>query len=246
MDEEELTGGNSGAVARIGDTVRRPTGDWTPAVHALLGSLARCGINEVPQPLGYDQRGREVLTFLPGEVGNYPLAEWVWAPEVLTDAGSLLRRIHDATKQLAGADLQWRQPRREPVEVICHNDVAPYNMVFKNGRVTGLIDFDMASPGPRIWDFAYLAYRLVPFVEDAGDRAPGESEREARLDALIESYGENFTHQEVFAVAAARLEELAEYTDELAATTGRADLLEHAAMYRRDRDRLARRSEAGL
>ena len=38
MTEIPLGGGNvSGGVVRIGDTVRRPAGPWTPAVHALLG-----------------------------------------------------------------------------------------------------------------------------------------------------------------------------------------------------------------
>lgn len=34
--EEPLRGGNSAIVTRVGDTVRRPTGPWTPAVHLLL------------------------------------------------------------------------------------------------------------------------------------------------------------------------------------------------------------------
>jgi hypothetical protein len=35
-DEVELDGGNANRVVRIGDTVRRPAGPWTPAVHCLL------------------------------------------------------------------------------------------------------------------------------------------------------------------------------------------------------------------
>ena len=41
QDEEiRLAGGNLGGAVRVGDTVRRPVGPWTPAVHALLGHLA--------------------------------------------------------------------------------------------------------------------------------------------------------------------------------------------------------------
>ncbi|WP_369828729.1 phosphotransferase [Cryobacterium sp. M91] len=42
---------------------------------------------------------------------------------------------------------------------MCLNDVDPYNMVFQDGHITGLIDVEMASPGPRIWD---LARRVRP------------------------------------------------------------------------------------
>ena len=65
--EEPLTGGNvSRAVVRVGDTVRRPAGPWTPAVHALLAHLHSAGLTGAPGPLGIDERGREVLTFIPG------------------------------------------------------------------------------------------------------------------------------------------------------------------------------------
>jgi hypothetical protein len=38
--ETPLDGGNmSSGVVRVGDTVRRPAGVWTPAVHALLNHL---------------------------------------------------------------------------------------------------------------------------------------------------------------------------------------------------------------
>ena len=42
-------------------------GGWTPAVHALLAHLAGTGFTGAPRPLGFDEQGREVLTFLEGE-----------------------------------------------------------------------------------------------------------------------------------------------------------------------------------
>jgi hypothetical protein len=63
-NEIPLEGGNaSGGVVRTGDTVRRPAGPWTPAVHALLGHLRAAGFPGAPRPLGLDEHGREVLTF---------------------------------------------------------------------------------------------------------------------------------------------------------------------------------------
>jgi hypothetical protein len=40
MAEERLEGGYADGAVRVGDTVRRPAGPWTPAVHALLACLA--------------------------------------------------------------------------------------------------------------------------------------------------------------------------------------------------------------
>lgn len=238
-DEEVLAGGNSTLVTRVGQTVRRTAGPWTPAVHAFLDAVRAEGVNEVPEPLGLDEHGREVLTFIPGEAAHYPLPQWVWAGSILHDAGALLRRIHDASVGLARADLRWQLPTHHPAEVVCHNDTAPYNMVFRDGRLAALIDFDTASPGPRVWDFAYLAYRLVPLGENGGDTAPSAHARRSRLDDLIRAYGFPFEHRSVFETLVARLNELAEFTDRRAAVTGRTDFLDHSAMYRRDRDAIS-------
>jgi len=235
----ELSGGNTTSVTRIGQTVRRATGPWSPAVANLLTILQVKGVDGVPQYLGQDEQGRETLTYLPGEVAQYPLPSWLWTEQILIDAAQLLRRIHDASEPLIRAkDLVWRQPSHQPVEVICHNDFAPYNLVFSDGQLVGVIDFDMASPGPRIWDLAYLAYRLVPFCEDAGRHAPRHDHRLARLDSLISAYGWAYSQPNVFRTIADRLIELADWTETQAAETNRDELSHDAAMYRRDADRM--------
>lgn len=241
-----LSGGNTAPVVRIGDTVHRAAGPWTPAVHRLLTALREAGIHEVPEPLGYDDQGREVLSFLPGTVGNYPLPDWIWSSTILQEAGRLLRRVHDASVAQASVADTWQLRAHDPVEVVCLNDVAPYNMVFNDGHITGIIDVDMASPGPRIWDLAYLAYRLVPLGEYAEKNAPDEPERLRRLGDLISAYGYDFEPDAVRATAADRLDELAVFTDQRAADTGRSDFVEHSALYRRDRDLLREQSSHDL
>ena len=62
-----LDGGSTGGAVRVGDTVRRAAGPWTPAVHSLLAHLADEGFAGCPRPLGFDTRGREVPSFLAGE-----------------------------------------------------------------------------------------------------------------------------------------------------------------------------------
>ena len=50
-----------------------------PLARALRRHLRAKGILEVPAPLGFDAQGREILTFIPGLVGNDPLPEYLRA-----------------------------------------------------------------------------------------------------------------------------------------------------------------------
>lgn len=237
--EEPLAGGNMGAVTRLGDEVRRPAGSWTPTVHRLLERYAAAGIEGVPRPLGMTADGRERLSFVPGVVPGYPLPEWVWAESVLADAARLLRRLHDASVPLAGVRDGWRSPVREPAEVVCHNDVAPYNLAFTDGRVSGLIDFDYCSPGPRLWDLAYLGYRLAPLTGALETEPFTPAERTARLRLLLDAYGSPAAVADLVALAAVRLADLARFSDRAAVELGNPELARHAAGYRADAARLA-------
>jgi hypothetical protein len=172
--------------------VRRAAGPWTDTIHALLRHVRARGVTEIPEPLGRDGSGREVLSFVAGDVYHYPMPDWMWDDAVLVAAAALLRRYHDATVDFRPpADARWRLPARAPAEVVCHNDFAPYNLVFRGRALAGAIDFDTASPGPRAWDLAYLAYRLVPLTAAGNPDAPAtpEAERDRRLDLLCATYG---------------------------------------------------------
>lgn len=189
--EEPLAGGNRNAVVRAGNTVRRTAGPWTPQVHRLLAHLRRKGIVEAPEPLGIDEQGREVLSFIPGFVGHEPLPEWR-TDGVLIAAARLLRRIHDATADVVHdwqTDL-WQAPTRAPVEVICHGDFAPYNCVFDAGRLVGVIDFDYAHPGSRAWDLAYAIYRFAPLMHPSNPDSYGDiAEQGRRARLFCDAYG---------------------------------------------------------
>jgi hypothetical protein len=147
MDEDVvLTGGNMTPVVRRGDSVHRGAGPWTPTIHRLLDHLHAQGITWLPRPLGLDDQGREVLTYLPGTVPRYPMPTWVWTEGVLLDGGRRLAELHRASAGFDIAGAVWQIPAHQPAEVICINDVAPYNMVFDHDhQLFGLIDLDTAS-----------------------------------------------------------------------------------------------------
>ncbi|WFR61674.1 aminoglycoside phosphotransferase family protein [Paenibacillus amylolyticus] len=165
--EEVLTGGNVNQVVRIGATVRRSARP-DPYVQELLVHLEKVGYDHAPRYLGVDEEGREILSYLDGHVpGNdYPdLEEYMWSDESLIEVAKLLRSYHDATIGFTTtSESTNRYPDITEDEVVCHNDFAPYNMVYKAGHPQGIIDFDMAGPGPRMWDIAYTLYTSVPLA----------------------------------------------------------------------------------
>lgn len=227
--EARLPGGGMGGAVRSGDTVRRAAGPWTPTIQRLLAHLRAAGVPGVPAPLGVDDRGRDVTGLVPGDVPAYPMPAWVWQDDVLGAAAALLRRVHDASASFDRGGAVWRLPEREPAEVICHSDTSPDNMVFRDGRLVALIDWDTAAPGPRAWDLAYLAYRLVPLGPAGADPGPVPlGERRRRLDLLCRAYGEP-APRDVLDVVPVRLRELARFTRERA--DGDPRLLGHVRLY---------------
>lgn len=205
MDEETLCGGNVNRVVRIGGTVRRAMGPWSPSVHALLQHIQSRGFYGAPKFLGIDQSGREILTFIPGDVAGdrYPdLPRFMWSDSALVAFARLLRQYHDATEGFrppGPAEWQISYPDSRQHEVICHNDATLYNAAFYNGVPVALFDFDMAGPGPRLWDIAYSLYNAVPLASfSPHDRAETTvaystehhaAERARRIILFFESYG---------------------------------------------------------
>jgi len=132
-----LAGGNmSSGVVRLGDTVRRPAGPWTPAVHALLTHLHEAGFRGAPRPLGIDDHGREILTFVPGTVAWPRHFHLLDADGPLRHAARLIRGFHDAVTGFApppGARWQVLAPAHGD-EIIAHHDLAPWNLVIDEGH----------------------------------------------------------------------------------------------------------------
>jgi hypothetical protein len=190
MAGETHLGGNLNDAVRVGDTVRRRAGPWTPAVHALLRYLEVVGF-EAPRVIGTDEQGREILPFVQGEAHSgtiEPVPDRIVAEDHLVDAARLLRRYHDAVAGFVPPpDALWRLTAPTEHELICHNDWSPWNALFRDGRLAMMLDWDLAGPGSRIWDFANAAYCWVPLISSA--RQFTIAERARRLRLFCDSYG---------------------------------------------------------
>lgn len=188
-DEQPLSGGNvSDGVVRVGDTVRRPAGPWTPAVHALLTHLYEAGFRAVPRPLGIDDQGREVLTFVPGGVVWPDRFALVEPTAGLVRVARLVRDFHDAVKDFTPpADARWQVlVPAEGADIIAHQDLAPWNLVAEGEEEWAFIDWDTAAPGSRLWDVAYAIRGFVPLSAHPDWQSPDAA---ARLRLFADAYG---------------------------------------------------------
>jgi Phosphotransferase enzyme family len=193
--EESLGGGvaNAGAVFRRGDEVHRPAGPNAEAIHKLLRLVRARGFDGVPKPLSLDG-GRERLEYLAGDVPVAPFARQWRTDRVLGSTAVLLRRFHDVTEGLdVGDGSRWSAELADPRggEVICHNDVCPENVVFRDGVAVALLDFDYVAPGRRVYDLAQFAKMCCPLDAPAnGVRIGlGDVDPFARLGVLADAYG---------------------------------------------------------
>lgn len=177
--------GQSGGVERVGRTVRRPAGPWTPAVHDFLSFLSAEGLRGVPTVIGIDGDS-EVLEYVPGR--GVPVDREVVLDTVLVEAVTWLRDFHDLAEAYRPAGpRRWRAGEQEldAGQIICHNDPGTYNWIIEGGHFVAMIDWDMAGPGQPIDDLAFLAWTAIPL-----DRPGDDADALNRLDLLVDAYGE--------------------------------------------------------
>lgn len=196
MAEQQLDGGNTGGAVRIGSTVRRTAGPWTPAVHALLGHLAARAFTGAPRALGFDGQGREVLTFLDGETtgSRRPWPAWTHADGSLDQVAAWMRGYHRAVADFVPPpDAHWRSGGVwKPGLIIGHNDTAPYNAAWHQGTLAGFFDWDFAGPATPAWDLAFAAFSWVPLHARSVAAAEGFTDfagRPRRLGRFLSGYG---------------------------------------------------------
>lgn len=201
VDNEEtvLAGSRLNRVVKIGDTVHRPAGPWTPTVHDLLRHVRNAGLTLAPEPLGADEQGREVLAYIPGAtVGDdMPWSDWVWEDDLLVQVGQATAAYHRAVADFRPAGTvpwQFEAQGLQPDQIICHHDIAPYNAVVEHGQLRGIIDWDLAGPGTIRSELAFVAWQWVPLQHPViasmfGWPAGEVAGLARRLRLLLDAYG---------------------------------------------------------
>jgi hypothetical protein len=178
-----------------GRMVRRPRQLCSEAVQALLTHLAEVGFVEAPLP-GRVSKRWEHQSYLSGVAGD-DACRLVGSNKAVAQVGALLRRYHDAVEGWQSEKkLTWFDGRTGtggPGELVCHGDPGPWNLVWRRGKLVGLIDWEYATIGTRRTDIAYALHYLVPFR----DRAYWQNvlgmarkpRRRHRMAVFAEAYG---------------------------------------------------------
>ncbi len=179
-------------VRREGDVVVRSAGPWASTVHALLRHLEAVGFDGAPRVIDA-QPGREVLTYIEGEISHRGQR----TIEAAAGVGDLLRRLHDATAScVPPSEAVWHPSLIREVEgderVISHCDTGPWNIVLRDGIPFALIDWDMAGPvdvRAELAEAAMLNANL--FSDDVVElnQLPDFAYRCRQLSALVDAYG---------------------------------------------------------
>ena len=171
-EETILSGGtNADSVVKIGNTVHRSKTKNFEFIHLMLLWLEKHGCSYAPKFLGIDEQGREMLSYLEGEVPReIPMT---FAQKV--NAIKILRQFHDtlAGTKFAGA-----------AETVCHHDFAPWNIIIHKRKVVGMIDFDEVGPGKRIDDVTYFIWTAL----DLGIAPVSDKQQIKNIATLAKAY----------------------------------------------------------
>lgn len=191
-----LSGGRvTQGVVRIDDTVRRPLGKNSKYTHKLLKHLEYVGFKGAPRFLGIDDEGREILSYIEGDV---PPELGFFTDIQLVTAAQLIRQFHDVVSNT---------PLAEDEEVVNHNDLSPCNTVLMNDLPIALIDFDAAAPGSRVHDLAYAAWLWC----DLGNEDLQVQEQARRIKLFCDSYGLDCTVNFISAIMQRQQEAIESY-----------------------------------
>lgn len=190
--EVSLVGGRS-TVTRRGDVVFRKAAPWSTTTMALLLHLEREGFELAPRVIGtgFDEQGREQLTFVEGESPHpYP-----WNNEALPLVGNMLRRLHLATSSFVPpADAIWRPwfgRALGKANTIGHCDTGAWNIIARDGLPVALIDWEAAGPVDPLIELAQACWLNALLFDDNLAEKLGLASAEARgkqVRMLLDGY----------------------------------------------------------
>lgn len=171
MEKGRLTMG----VSRDQDVVLRPESACSDFVREFLLALQQ--VNFVGSPRYLGKRGnQDIFSYIPGTIYH----KFRRFDDVdVAGVSELLRGFHDAATETGFSGSE---------ETVCHMDPGPNNTVFWRNRVSAFIDFDMAEPGPRIADLAYVVWSWC--ISSKAERGP-VSFQSRQIDLVLDTYGMN-------------------------------------------------------
>ena len=199
MDETTRENNEHRPITRIGNTVHRPTQWWTPSVHHLLNYLEEVGFSYSPRVMGFDNQGREVLSYIEGDSGKEGWLK-ILSDEGLANFARLLKSYHEAIADYKPPkDAEWAYSPNilKPGEIMCHGDFGPWNIAWDGEKPVGILDWDFVLPAKPTYDIFYALEYSAPFRDDETalkwHHFPEVPDRKRRVQVFLDAYGANLT-----------------------------------------------------
>lgn len=192
--ETPLSGGSRSIVSRRGDVVLRAPSTWSATVIAFLRHLEAEGFEHAPRVVGtgFDEMGREILTFVPGEFVH----PGPWPTEALPILGAMLKRLHAAGVSFeppTGASWRpWFGRSIGQPATISHCDLGPWNIVSRGRVPVAFIDWENAGPIDPLVELAQVAWLNAQLYDDdlaEREGLPSLEERALQVRLLLDGYG---------------------------------------------------------
>jgi len=190
--EVSLVGGRS-TVTRLGDVVFRRPAPWSATTAALLRHLELEGFEHAPRIIGegFDEQGREMLTYVEGE----SLHPYPWDDDALPVLGAMLRKLHLATSSFTppiGAVWRpWFGRKLGQPSVIGHCDTGAWNIIARDRMPVALIDWEEAGPVDPMIELAQACWLNALLFDDDLAEKLGLASVEARgkqIRMLLDGY----------------------------------------------------------
>jgi thiamine kinase-like enzyme len=159
-DETEiiLGGGRTGSnVVRVGDTVRKPTTNNSEYASRVLKFLEEKHFNHSQRYLGKDEKNRDIFAYIEGHV---PDDIGDTTDQQLHQFMKIVRQFHDLSKDFLKSNEL----------VLCHDDLSPCNVVFRENSPIAIIDWCDVHPNTRWQDLTYILWLWINLGTHEEDR----------------------------------------------------------------------------
>ncbi|HEY5266855.1 MAG TPA: phosphotransferase [Acidimicrobiales bacterium] len=168
---------------------------WTTTVHKVLRFLEEQSFSGAPrvEGSGLSSDGFETLLYIEGDV----VPPTGLSEKGAFSVGALLRSAHDTLRNFTPLGDEVWMPwwgRSLPGDewIIGHCDVAPWNLVCRDGDPIALVDWDSCGPVSLIWELAHAIWlNSQLFDEDvvASQGLPSIRERLILARLICDGYG---------------------------------------------------------
>ena len=167
---KNLTGGFSSQETRIqnGKLIKMHSNNVIE--YEFLNYMESVGYNKVPKIVEINKNGKDVFTYIPGSAAKYVFE---MSKEEIKEVILELKKINAFSKDKINNGL-----------VYVHGDLSPQNVVFKDKKIVGIIDWDGCYIGLDYYDFIYVFWTWC----NVGSYARNNEDLFNNLKEMLEIY----------------------------------------------------------